>query len=79
MSAVVRRRRYELDATVWFAAAALVLAFWPYLSPTTELTSQPTIGLGYSSAGLSLTVLLVWAALLLVAAVTIFTRRSETS
>lgn len=27
MSAVVRRRTYELDATVWFAAAALVLAF----------------------------------------------------
>ncbi len=27
MSAVIRRRAYDLDATVWFAAAALVLAF----------------------------------------------------
>ena len=59
--------------------AWLHYTFWPYLSPTTELTSQPTLGLGYSSAGLSVTVLLVWAALLLVAGVTLFTRRSETS
>jgi ABC-type transport system involved in multi-copper enzyme maturation permease subunit len=57
----------------------LQYTFWPYLSPTTELTSQPTIGLGYSSAGLSLTVLLVWAALLLAAAITLFSRRNETS
>jgi ABC-type transport system involved in multi-copper enzyme maturation permease subunit len=59
--------------------AWLHYTFWPYLSPSTELTSQPTIGLGYSSAGLSLTLLLVWAALLLVAAVTVFARRSETN
>ncbi|HEV2032996.1 MAG TPA: ABC transporter permease subunit [Candidatus Dormibacteraeota bacterium] len=59
--------------------AWLHYTFWPYLTPTTELTSQPTIGLGYSSAGLSLTLLLVWAAALLVAAVILFTRRSETS
>lgn len=59
--------------------AWLHYTFWPYLTPTTELTSQPTIGLGYSSAGLSLTLLLLWAALLLVAAVALFTRRSETN
>ena len=59
--------------------AWLHYTFWPYLTPTTELTSQPTNGLGYSSAGMSLAVLLVWAALLLVAAVTVFTRGSETS
>jgi hypothetical protein len=27
MTAVIRRRTYELDTAVWFAAAALVLAF----------------------------------------------------
>ena len=53
--------------------------FWPYLSPSTELTSQPTMGLGYSSAGLSLSVLLVWAVAFLVVGVALFTRRSETS
>jgi ABC-type transport system involved in multi-copper enzyme maturation permease subunit len=53
--------------------------FLPYLSPSNELTSDPTVGLGYSSAGLSLTVLLVWAILLLVAAVTLFARRNESS
>ncbi len=59
--------------------AWLHYTFWPYLSPSTELTSQPTVGLGYSSAGLSLTVLLVWAALFLATAVALFSRRSETS
>jgi ABC-type transport system involved in multi-copper enzyme maturation permease subunit len=59
--------------------AFLHYTFWPYLSPASELTSNPTIGLGYASAGLSLTVLLVWAVLFLVAAVTFFVRRSETS
>jgi len=59
--------------------AWLHFTFWPYLSPSTELTSQPTMGLGYSSAGLSLSVLLVWAAAFLVVGVALFTRRSETS
>ena len=59
--------------------AWLHFTFWPYLSPSTELTSQPTIGLGYSSAGLSLSVLLVWAVAFLVVGVALFTRRSETS
>ena len=57
----------------------LHFTFWPYLSPSTELTSQPTMGLGYSSAGLSLSVLLVWAVAFLVVGVALFTRRSETS
>ena len=59
--------------------AWLHFTFWPYLSPSTELTSQPTMGLGYSSAGLSLSVLLVWAVAFLVVGVALFTRRSETS
>ena len=59
--------------------AFLHYTFWPYLSPASELTSNPAIGLGYASAGLSLTVLLAWAVLFLVAAVTFFARRSETS
>ena len=59
--------------------AWLHFTFWPYLSPSTELTSQPTMGLGYSSAGLSLSVLLVWAVAFLVVGVVLFTRRSETS
>ena len=59
--------------------AWLHFTFWPYLSPSTELTSQPTMGLGYSSAGLSLLVLLVWAVAFLVVGVALFTRRSETS
>ena len=59
--------------------AWLHYTFWPYLSPTTELTSQPTIGLGYSSAGLSLAVLVVWAAAFLVVGLTLFARRSETN
>jgi ABC-2 type transport system permease protein len=57
--------------------AWLHYTFLPYLTPTSELTSDPTGGLGYSSAGLSLAVLLVWAALLLAAAVIYFSRRSE--
>ena len=40
---------------------------------------QPTIGLGYSSAGLSLAVLVVWAAAFLVVGLTLFARRSETN
>jgi len=59
--------------------AWLHFTFWPYLSPSTELTSQPTMGLGYSSAGLSLSVLLVWAVAFLVVGLALFTRRSETS
>ena len=59
--------------------AWLHYTFWPYLSPSTELTSQPTIGLGYSSAGLSLSVLLVWGIAFLLVAVILFTHRSETS
>ncbi|TMG59456.1 MAG: hypothetical protein E6H86_14215 [Chloroflexi bacterium] len=58
--------------------AWLHFTFWPYLSPSTELTSQPTMGLGYSSAGLSLSVLLVWAVAFLVVGLALFTRRSET-
>lgn len=59
--------------------AWLHYTFWPYLTPTTELTSQPTIGLGYSSTGMSLAVLLVWAAVLLLAGATLFSRRNENS
>jgi ABC-2 type transport system permease protein len=51
--------------------------FLPYLTPTSELTSDPAIGPGFSSTGLSLAVLLVWAVLFLVAAVTLFSRRGE--
>ena len=58
--------------------AWLHFTFWPYLSPSTELTSQPTMGLGYSSVGLSLSVLLVWAVAFLVVGLALFTRRSET-
>jgi len=58
--------------------AFLHYTFWPYLNPASELTSNPAIGLGYASAGLSLAVLLAWAVLFLVAAVTFFARRSET-
>ncbi len=58
--------------------AWLHYTFWPYLNPSTELTSQPTIGLGYSSAGLSLSVLLLWAVVFLTVAVALFRRRSET-
>jgi len=66
--------KFALKDPAW-----LHYTFLPYLSPTSELTSDPTVGLGYSSAGLSLTVLLVWAGLLLVAALTLFARRGETS
>ncbi len=59
--------------------AWLHFTFWPYLNPSTELTSQPTIGLGYSSAGLSLSVLLLWAVVFLTVAVALFSRRSETA
>ena len=59
--------------------AWLHFTFLPYLTPTTELTSQPTIGLGYSATGLTLMVLLVWAALFLVTAMAVFSRRSETT
>lgn len=41
MSAVLRRRTYELDAAVWLAAAALVLAF-------TLVTLVPSGALGSS-------------------------------
>ena len=44
-----------------------------------RLCPSDAFGLGYSSAGLTLVVLLVWAAALLLVAVTLFTRRSETS
>lgn len=53
--------------------------FLPYLTPTSELTSDPTAGPGFSSAGLSLAVLLIWAALFLTVAVVMFSRRGESS
>lgn len=53
--------------------------FLAYLSPAAQLTSEPTTGPGFSSAGLSLAVLLVWAAAFLIGAVTLFARRSETN
>lgn len=53
--------------------------FLPYLSPANELTSEPTVGLGYSSVGLSLWILVLWAVALGVIAAASFARRSETA
>lgn len=69
---VAAMAKLSLNDPAW-----LHYTFLPYLAPTTELTSQPAAGLGYSSIGLSLGVLTLWAVVLLAGAMVFFKSRNE--